>query len=88
MTEDSNSYFIPSSYSRIVARELDLQERDLPKLLQGTGLSTEILLPGDETHLTGQQQLQVPIFAVSLLTGMTHLFSRPCPTHHVAVVVE
>ncbi|MEM8661484.1 MAG: AraC family transcriptional regulator ligand-binding domain-containing protein [Pseudomonadota bacterium] len=50
---------IPSSYSRIVARELRLQERDLPRLLRGTGLSTDILLPGDETALTGLQQLRV-----------------------------
>lgn len=52
-------YYIPSSYSRIVARELGLQERDLPRLLRGTGLSPAILLPGDETRLTGRQQLQV-----------------------------
>ena len=36
--ETQDSYFIPSSYSRLAARELDLQERDLPRLLQGTGL--------------------------------------------------
>jgi AraC-like DNA-binding protein len=53
------SYFIPSSYSRIVAREMRLQERDLDHLLQGTGLSRNILLPGDETHLTGEQQVLV-----------------------------
>jgi len=54
-----DSYFIPSSYSRIVARELGLQERDLPRLLRKTGLPVDILLPGDETRLTGRQQLQV-----------------------------
>jgi AraC-like DNA-binding protein len=54
-----NSYFIPSSYSRIAARELSLQERDLPRLLRGTGLSPEVLLPGDETYITGRQQLRV-----------------------------
>lgn len=59
MSESTDSYFIPSSYSRIIARELRLQERDLPKLLQGTGLAQEILLPGDETRLSGSQQLQV-----------------------------
>ncbi len=52
-------YFIPSSYSRIAARELNLQERDLARLLQGTGLSPEVLLPGDETYITGRQQLRV-----------------------------
>jgi len=59
MTDPDDSYFIPSSYSRIVARELGLQERDLPRLLQGTGLSPDILQPGDETYLTGRQQLRV-----------------------------
>lgn len=59
MTETAEHLPIPSSYSRIVARELGLQERELPRLLQGTGLSTDILLPGDETQLTGLQQLQV-----------------------------
>ncbi len=54
-----DSYFIPSSYSRIAARELGLQERDLARLLQGTGLLPEILLPGDETYITGRQQLRV-----------------------------
>lgn len=56
---DQDSYFIPSSYSRIAARELGLQERDLGRLLQGTGLSPEILLPGDETYITGRQQLRI-----------------------------
>jgi len=59
MPNSSDALFIPSSYSRIVARELRLQERDLPKLLSHTGLSQDILLAGDETHLTGQQQLQI-----------------------------
>jgi AraC-like DNA-binding protein len=56
---NQDRYFIPSSYCRIVARELGLQERDLARLLQGTGLSAEILLPGDETYITGRQQLRV-----------------------------
>lgn len=59
MPKTRDKYFIPSSYSRIVARELGLQERDLSRLLQGTGLSRDILLPGDDTHLSGQQQLRV-----------------------------
>jgi AraC-like DNA-binding protein len=56
---DQDSFFIPSSYSRIIARELGLQEKDLGRLLRGTDLDTDILLPGDETRLTGQQQLRV-----------------------------
>ena len=59
MRADHDPYFIPSSYSRIVARELGLQERDLPKLLAGTGLPVETLLAGDESRLTGEQQVQV-----------------------------
>ena len=57
--QSQDSYFIPSSYSRIAARELGLQERDLARLLRGTGLSRDILLPGDETRITGRQQLRV-----------------------------
>jgi AraC-like DNA-binding protein len=57
--EHQDRYFIPSSYSRIAARELGLQERDLARLLRGTGLPRDILLPGDETHITGRQQLRV-----------------------------
>lgn len=50
---------ITSSYSRIVARELKLQERDLPGLLAGTGLSRQVLMPGDETRLSWAQQIRV-----------------------------
>ena len=59
MEAPTHSYFIPSSYSRIVARELGLLERDLPKLLVGTDLEPEILLAGDESRITGNQQLTV-----------------------------
>jgi AraC-like DNA-binding protein len=51
--------FITSNYSRILARELRLQEKDLPSLLEGTGLAREVLLPGDETRLSGAQQLRL-----------------------------
>lgn len=57
--ENQDSFVIPGSYCRIIARELGLQERDLARLLQGTGLSPAILLPGDETTITGRQQLRV-----------------------------
>ena len=50
---------IPSSYSRIIARMLELQERDLPRLLSGTELPVSILLPGDETPISSEQQVQV-----------------------------
>ena len=57
--EQRDACFIPSSYSRIVARELRLTERDLDKLLWGTELPRDVLLPGDETRMTGRQQLQI-----------------------------
>jgi AraC-like DNA-binding protein len=63
MHQGGESFSIPSSYSRIVARELGLQERELPDLLQGTDLPVSTLLPGDETLLTGQQQIQVLVNA-------------------------
>jgi len=59
MNETHDRPFIPSSYSRIMARELGLQERDLPRLLRGTGLAPDILMPGDETRLSGRQQLRI-----------------------------
>jgi AraC-like DNA-binding protein len=59
MPQTPPEFYIPSSYSRIVARELRLPERELGQLLRGTGLPIEILLPGDETQITGQQQLRV-----------------------------
>jgi len=52
-------FYITSNYSRILAREMRLQERELPRLLQGTGLPRQVLLPGDETRLSGPQQLQI-----------------------------
>jgi AraC-like DNA-binding protein len=68
--QSQDSYFIPSSYSRIAARELGLQERDLARLLRGTGLPRDILLPGDETRITGRQQLRV-------LNNAQHLTTKP-----------
>jgi len=50
---------MPSTYSRIVARMLGLLERDLSRLLEGTDLPSEILLPGDDTYISGAQQLRV-----------------------------
>jgi AraC-like DNA-binding protein len=59
MTQITDEFPIPSTYSRIVARMLGLLERDLSRLLEGTGLPNEILLPGDDTYITGAQQLRV-----------------------------
>ena len=59
MVDDAGQFFITSSYSRIIARELRLQERDLPGLLRGTGLPLQVLQPGDQTRLSGSQQLRI-----------------------------
>lgn len=59
MEERATELRINSSYSRIIARMLHLQERELPALLAGTGLAAEILLPGDETYLNDEQQIQI-----------------------------
>ncbi len=59
MQTAKNDFPIPSTYARIIARILGLQERDLNQLLLGTGLPTDILMPGDETFITGQQQLTI-----------------------------
>jgi AraC-like DNA-binding protein len=49
---------IPSSYSRLIGRELELQVRDLSKLLKFTDLSVEQFMQED-TLLTAQQQIQI-----------------------------
>jgi hypothetical protein len=41
---------IPSNYSRLIARELDLSARQLPVLLRGTGLGVRQFLREDECH--------------------------------------
>lgn len=49
---------IPSSYSRLIAREFGLSARRLPKLLRGTGIDADQLL-SDECMLTAHQQIQI-----------------------------
>ena len=51
--------FIPSLYTRITARVLNLQERDLPRLLAGSGLDPAILMPGDNTLISAQSQMVI-----------------------------
>ena len=50
---------VPSSYSRVIARELGLSERELPGLLAGTDLPTRILLPEDHSRISVEQQLRI-----------------------------
>ncbi len=54
----SNMACIPSNYSRLIARVLALQIRDLPELLSSTELSVEQFMHED-TLLTSQQQIQL-----------------------------
>ena len=54
----ASSARIPSNYSRLVARELGLQVRELPALLALTRLTTEDFL-NENTLLTYQQQVQI-----------------------------
>ena len=56
---------IASNYSRLIARELGLQVRDLPDLLQHTGLSTRQFLDEDLT-LTAAQQVHILRNALTL----------------------
>jgi AraC-like DNA-binding protein len=55
---DEDVASIPSNYSRLIGRELELQIRDLPKLLKFTGLSIEQFMR-DDTLLTARQQIQI-----------------------------
>lgn len=55
---DSDIAAIPSNYSRLIGRELELQVRDLPKLLRFTSLSAEQFMQED-TLLTPRQQIQI-----------------------------
>ena len=56
---------IPSNYSRILARELGLQVRELPRLLLMTQLSVAAF-KNEDTLLTAQQQLQILHNSLSL----------------------
>lgn len=49
---------IPTSYSRLFARLLDLNECDFPRLVEQTGLSAEQLLD-KSAHMTASQQIQI-----------------------------
>lgn len=55
---DAEPANIPSSYTRLIGRELDLQARDLPKLLRFTALTSEQLMC-DDTLITATQQIQI-----------------------------
>ena len=56
---------IPSNYSRLIARELGLTARRLPKLLRGTGIGTQQFL-NDDSLLTPAQQVRILRNALAL----------------------
>lgn len=75
---------IAVGYSRLLARQLNMYEKDLPQLLRGSGLSSSALMD-DRTLLSKSQQLQIvanalaysgdPAFGLrvgQLLTPATH----------------
>ena len=64
-TPDPSVACIPSNYSRLIARELDLQVSELPSLLYKTGLTVDQFMQED-TLLTSHQQIQI-------IHGLTHL---------------
>lgn len=55
---DTEELLVPCSYTRLMARELKLQERDLHKLLAGTGVPASALLSAEDSHLTATQCIQ------------------------------
>lgn len=64
-TKTNSSGSIPSNYTRLIARELGLQIKDLPKLLRGTGLSVSDIQQED-TLLTAEQQIAVTHNALAI----------------------
>jgi AraC-like DNA-binding protein len=54
---DRQEFLIPNSYSRIIARELNLKEKDLYKLLVDTELHPSCLLTTEETYIAASQQM-------------------------------
>lgn len=56
---EANELLVPCSYSRLIARELGLQERDLMALLAGTGLQRDVLLSSAERFMNVEQQIRI-----------------------------
>lgn len=83
----SGSACIPTNYSRLVARVLDLQARELPTLLHETGISADQLMQ-ETTRLTSTQQIQILKNALRLadddMFGL-RLGQRLTPTTHGAL---
>ncbi len=83
----SNVANIPSNYSRLIARVLELQVRDLPVLLALTQLTIDQFMKED-TLLTTQQQIQILHNALRLSNDEVfglRLGSRLTPPTHGAM---
>jgi len=50
---------VPASYTRIIARELGLQNRDLSPFLRGTGITLETLQTGETARISAEQQMAI-----------------------------
>ncbi len=84
---NANPVCIPSNYSRLIARELELQTRKLPRLLQSTQLTIEQFMQED-TLLTARQQLQIIENALHLTRHASfglRLGKRLTPSTHGAM---
>lgn len=78
---------IPSNYSRLIARELDLTVSQLPSLLQGTGLGIAQFL-GEDSLLTPAHQVRILRNALALsgqLEFGLRLGKRLTPATHGAI---
>lgn len=87
MNENLETANIPSTYARMIGRELGLNIRELPQLLQFTQLNTEQLLQ-DETLLTARQLVQILQNSVALSEHSDfglRLGKRLTPTTHGAM---
>lgn len=78
---------IPVSYTRLIGRELDLQVRDLPRLLKFTTLTAEQLMR-DDSMITASQQIQILQNSLELATSEQfglRLGRRLTPSTHGAM---
>lgn len=87
MNESLDIANIPSNYARMIGRELELNIRELPQLLQFTQLSPEQLMH-DETLFTARQFVQVlqnsAVLTIHSDFGL-RLGKRLTPTTHGAM---
>ena len=63
--DETSEADIPTNYSRLMARELGLTARQLPRLLHGTGIGTQQFL-NDDSLLTPAQQIRILRNALAL----------------------